>query len=203
MALKWTAAVAVLMMSSAVYSAVTIKVPEEIKLLAVNEQEVGGFLRAKDQYKINPGASALVLRYSGYYQHADNSHDILRSAETRLTTPSLKDGETYRLALINAPKDFDEAQKYKDEPVFGLYDQKNNLITQQAGSKGSQKNWFSENVLGNTSADLTKPAVNNSTAVAPSLNEQGHTDQKLIQLWQQSSKQERQKFMAWLAEQTN
>ena len=29
------------------------------------------------------------------------------------------------------------------------------------------------------------------------------TDQKLIQLWQQASKEERRKFMLWLAEQRN
>ncbi|WP_353141507.1 DUF2057 family protein [Acinetobacter pragensis] len=204
MPLRFTAIISALMISSTAFSAVTVKVPEEIKIVAVNDQEVSSGLLAKSQYKIKAGENTINVRYSGYFQHADNSHDILKSGIVALKTPALVDGETYRLALIQAPQDFDEAQKYKDQPIFGLYNKENTLLVQQAGTKSEQKNWFSDALFNNQSDDLTndKAAVN-QTAAIQSVSASGNQEQPLIHLWQQSSKAERQKFMAWLAEQSN
>lgn len=205
MPLRVTAIISVLMVSSTAFSAVTVKVPEEIKIVAVNNQEVSsGLLQAKSQYKIQAGENIINVRYSGYFQHADNSHDILKSGIVALKTPALVDGETYRLALVHAPQDFDEAQKYKDQPIFGLYNKENMLLVQQAGIKSEQRNWFSDGLFNNKSVDLTndKAAINQNTAVQP-VSASGNQGQPLIHLWQQSSKAERQKFMAWLAEQSN
>ncbi|CAM4300233.1 DUF2057 family protein [Acinetobacter pragensis] len=204
MPLRFTAIISALVISSTAFSAVTVKVPEEIKIVAVNDQEVSSGLLAKSQYKIKAGENTINVRYSGYFQHADNSHDILKSGIVALKTPALVDGETYRLALIHAPQDFDEAQKYKDQPIFGLYNKENKLLVQQAGTKSEQKNWFSDALFNNQSDDLTNDkAVVNQTAAIQSVSASGNQEQPLIHLWQQSSKAERQEFMAWVAEQSN
>ena len=225
MTLRLTVAAAALMLSSAGFAAVTLTVPEEIKIVAVNDQEVtGGLFRSTEKYKLDAGENVLTVRYSEFFQHADNSHDILKSGVAAIRTPSLIDGQEYRLGLVNAPKDFDAAQKYKDQPIFGLYDKSNQLLVQQAGAKKEQKSIFSNGVLGNA-VDFTKkeavpesqpaPVYAQSVAVKPTnvvspvaasknvtINENG-ADQQLIQLWQKASKAERQKFMSWLAEQAN
>ncbi|WP_180022729.1 MULTISPECIES: DUF2057 domain-containing protein [unclassified Acinetobacter] len=225
MTLRLTVAAAALMLSSAGFAAVTLTVPEEIKIVAVNDQEVtGGLFRSTEKYKLDAGENLLTVRYSEFFQHADNSHDILKSGVAAIRTPALIDGQEYRLGLVNAPKDFDAAQKYKDQPIFGLYDRSNQLLVQQAGAKKEQKSIFSNGVLGNA-VDFTKkeavpenqpaPVYAQSVAVKPTnvvspvaasknvtINENG-ADQQLIQLWQKASKAERQKFMSWLAEQAN
>ncbi len=225
MTLRLTVAAAALMLSSAGFAAVTLTVPEEIKIVAVNDQEVtGGLFRSTEKYKLDAGENLLTVRYSEFFQHADNSHDILKSGVAAIRTPALIDGQEYRLGLVNAPKDFDAAQKYKDQPIFGLYDKSNQLLVQQAGAKKEQKSIFSNGVLGNA-VDFTKkeavpenqpaPVYAQSVAVKPTnvvspvaasknvtINENG-ADQQLIQLWQKASKAERQKFMSWLAEQAN
>ncbi|WP_180102521.1 DUF2057 domain-containing protein [Acinetobacter sp. YH12126] len=225
MTLRLTVAAAALMLSSAGFAAVTLTVPEEIKIVAVNDQEVtGGLFRSTEKYKLDAGENVLTVSYSEFFQHADNSHDILKSGVAAIRTPSLIDGQEYRLGLVNAPKDFDAAQKYKDQPIFGLYDKSNQLLVQQAGAKKEQKLIFSNGVLGNA-VDFTKkeavpenqpaPVYAQSVAVKPTnvvspvaasknvtINENG-ADQQLIQLWQKASKAERQKFMSWLAEQAN
>ncbi|MCL6248445.1 DUF2057 domain-containing protein [Acinetobacter sp. ANC 4945] len=225
MTLRLTVAAAALMLSSAGFAAVTLTVPEEIKIVAVNDQEVtGGLFRSTEKYKLDAGENLLTVRYSEFFQHADNSHDILKSGVAAIRTPALIDGQEYRLGLVNAPKDFDAAQKYKDQPIFGLYDKSNQLLVQQAGAKKEQKTIFSNGVLGNA-VDFTKkevvpenqpaPIYAQSVAVKPTnvvspvaapknvtINENG-ADQQLIQLWQKASKAERQKFMSWLAEQAN
>lgn len=225
MTLRLTVAAAALMLSSAGFAAVTLTVPEEIKIVAVNDQEVtGGLFRSTEKYKLDAGENLLTVRYSEFFQHADNSHDILKSGVAAIRTPALIDGQEYRLGLVNAPKDFDAAQKYKDQPIFGLYDRSNQLLVQQAGAKKEQKSIFSNGVLGNA-VDFTKkeavpenqpaPVYTQSVTVKPTnvvspvtapknvtINENG-ADQQLIQLWQKANKAERQKFMSWLAEQAN
>lgn len=204
MDLRIAATAAVFLFSTSVFSAVTVTVPEEIKIVAVNDQEVNsGLLRSNQTYSLDAGVNAISVRYNEFFQHSDNSHDILKSGVVTVKTPSLKDGETYRLALIQAPKDFDAAQKYKDQPIIGLYDAKNQLLVQQTGAKDAAKPWFGNRVL-TKKVDLATQAateVNQPAAIYTQSAEQN--DQQLIQLWQKASKAERQKFMTWLAEQAN
>lgn len=221
MGLRITAAVVALLGSTSAFSAVTLTVPEEIKMIAVNDQEVrSGLLRSDQTYKLDAGTNAISVRYNEFFQHNDNSHDILKSGVVTVKTPELKDGETYKLGLINAPKNFDEAKKYKDQPIIGLYDAKNQLLVQQAGAKDAARPLLGQSILGK-SVDLTTnkvvtptnqpAAVYTQTASTPNVATAnvrenasvGQVDQQLIQLWKQASKAERQKFMNWLGEQAN
>ena len=215
MAFKLGVASIALIACSSAFSAVTIAVPEEIKLLAVNDQEIrSGLFSSAQQVKVNAGENVINLRYQQYFEHHNGAHDILKSGVITLKTPILQDGENYRLALVNPPKDFDAAKEFKDQPSVGLYNQKNQLLVQQTGAKASSTGWLSSS-LRNKTVDATQntTAVNQPAAVLPSekttpttLPTQKQTqdkEQQLIQLWQQASKIERQKFMSWLAEQAN
>jgi uncharacterized protein YccT (UPF0319 family) len=183
---------------------VTVTVPEEIKIVAVNDQEVNsGLLRSNQTYSLDAGINAISMRYNEFFQHSDNSHDILKSGVVTVKTPSLKDGETYRLALIQAPKDFDAAQKYKNQPIIGLYDAKNQLLVQQTGAKDAAKPWFGNRVLTKKLDMTTQVATPVHQPAAVYTQSADQNDQQLIQLWQKASKAERQKFMTWLAEQAN
>ena len=204
MGLRIAATAAVFLFSTSVFSAVTVTVPEEIKIVAVNDQEVNsGLLRSNQTYSLDAGVNAISVRYNEFFQHSDNSHDILKSGVVTVKTPSLKDGETYRLALIQAPKDFDAAQKYKDQPIIGLYDAKNQLLVQQTGAKDAAKPWFGNRVLTKKLDMTTQVATPVHQPAAVYTQSADQNDQQLIQLWQKASKAERQKFMTWLAEQAN
>ena len=204
MGLRIAATAAVFLFSTSVFSAVTVTVPEEIKIVAVNDQEVkSGLLRSNQTYSLDAGINAISVRYNEFFQHSDNSHDILKSGVVTVKTPSLKEGETYRLALIQAPKDFDAAQKYKDQPIIGLYDAKNQLLVQQTGAKDAAKPWFGNRVLTKKLDMTTQVATPVHQPAAVYTQSADQNDQQLIQLWQKASKAERQKFMTWLAEQAN
>lgn len=221
MAFKLGVAAIALMACSSAFSAVTISVPEEIKLLTVNDQEIrSGLFSSAQQVKVNAGENVINLRYQQYFEHHNGAHDILKSGVITLKTPILQDGENYRLALVNPPKDFDAAKEFKDQPSVGLYNQKNQLLVQQTGAKASSTGWLIGSLRNKTvdttqhSATVNQPAaVYTAAAVLPSekttsvtLHTQKQTqgkEQQLIQLWQQASKAERQKFMSWLAEQAN
>lgn len=214
-----------LLLSSSVFSAVTITAPEEIVILAVNGQEVNNGLipSKKNNYQVDPGNLTLNVRYREYFEHLNGEHDIVKSGVVTIQTTDLKDNQTYNLALVNAPKDFSQAKKFAEQPTVALYDQSKKLVVQQTGANNEAQPWFSGNSLLARTLDLTQKNKNNvvnqpapvyaasttnvePVAVTATTVVSGNiktTDQQLVDLWQKASKAERQKFMAWLAGQTN
>ena len=214
-----------LLLSSSVFSAVTITAPEEIVILAVNGQEVNNGLipSKKNNYQVDPGNLTVNVRYREYFEHLNGEHDIVKSGVVTIQTTDLKDNQTYNLGLVNAPKDFSQAKKFAEQPTVALYDQSKKLVVQQTGANNEAQPWFSGNSLLARTLDLTQKNKNNvvnqpapvyaasTTNVAPvavtaTTAVSGNiktTDQQLVELWQKASKAERQKFMAWLAGQTN
>ena len=214
-----------LLLSSSVFSAVTITAPEEIVILAVNGQEVNNGLipSKKNNYQVDPGNLTINVRYREYFEHLNGEHDIVKSGVVTIQTTDLKDNQTYNLALVNAPKDFSQAKKFAEQPTVALYDQSKKLVVQQTGANNEAQPWFSGNSLLARTLDLTQKNKNNvvnqpapiyaastknvaPVAVTATTVVSGNiktTDQQLVELWQKASKAERQKFMAWLAGQTN
>lgn len=218
-----------LLLSSSVFSAVTITAPEEIVILAVNGQEVNNGLipSKKNNYQVDPGNLVVNVRYREYFEHLNGEHDIIKSGVVTIQAPNLQDNQSYTLALINAPKDFEAAKKYADQPTVALYDQNKKLVVQQTGANNEAQPWFSGNNFLSRTLDLTQKNKNNVVnqpapvysgtttqaavvATAPvavttvaQVGTTKTTDQQMAELWQKASKAERQKFMAWLAGQTN
>ncbi|EEY93619.1 hypothetical protein HMPREF0026_00895 [Acinetobacter junii SH205] len=214
-----------LFLSGSVFSAVTITAPEEIVILAVNGQEINNGLLAskKNNYQVDPGNLTVNVRYREYFEHLNGEHDIVKSGVVTLQATELKDNQSYVLGLVNAPKSFEAAKKYAEQPTVALYDQNKKLVVQQTGANNEAQPWFTGSNLISRTLDLTSKnknnavnqpapvygaAATNQVIEAPiptvaSTNSIKSTDQQLVDLWQKASKAERQKFMAWLAGQTN
>ena len=111
MTLRLSVAAMGLLLSGSVFSAVTITAPE-IVILAVNGQEVnsGLFRSSKNNYKVDAGETSLSVRYQEYFEHLSGEHDIVKSGVVTIQTPALKDGQTYKLAMVDAPKQFEQAK---------------------------------------------------------------------------------------------
>ena len=214
-----------LFLSGSVFSAVTITAPEEIVILAVNGQEVNnGLLTSKkNNYQVDPGNLTVNVRYREYFEHLNGEHDIVKSGVVTLQATELKDNQSYVSADISSPKRFEAAKKYAEQPTVALYDQNKKLVVQQTGANNEAQPWFTGSNLISRTLDLTSKNKNNAVnqpapvygaaatnqvieapiATVASTNSIKSTDQQLVDLWQKASKAERQKFMAWLAGQTN
>ncbi|MCU4529476.1 DUF2057 domain-containing protein [Acinetobacter sp. P1(2023)] len=212
-----------LLLSGSVFSAVTITAPEEIVILAVNGQEVnsGLFRSSKNNYKVDAGEASLSVRYQEYFEHLNGEHDIIKSGVVTIQTPALQDGQTYKLRMVDAPKQFEQAKKYAEQPTVALYSANNQLIVKQTGANNEAKPWFATGLLGKVTDFTTKSSKSQPEAVyasakptsaqvvVPTATSMAVTggaqtnDQRLVETWQKASKAERQKFMAWLAEQSN
>lgn len=212
-------AVALLMTGTALsmaHAEVTLLTPEEIPVLALDDQEVNaGLLRGKTTtYKLDAGQHNITVRYEQFFQQNDGNHDILKSGA--VTVPvSLQDGQTYTLKLVNPPKNFDIAKEYVKQPIIAVVDAAGNVVAQQQGVDSTPKSWLGSGLFGRV-FDLrqdTKPAkpaysapapvaapVSSAAPAAVSAVAGGNVAQ-LKQLWSNATQQERQQFAAWLAEQ--
>ena len=221
MRLRLSAAVLGLMLSSSIFAAVTISVPEDIVVLAVNDQQINtGILTTRqNDYKVDAGNVTLSVRYQQYFEHLNGEHDILKSGVVTIQAPNLQDGQYYKLALVNPPQSFEAAKAYVTQPTIAVYDKNNYLLVQQTGANNQQKPWLTCSVFART-CDLTQnnnshqPAAvyAQNPSVAPTITTpiivqagisktiSQSADQQLIQIWQHASKAERQRFMSWLAE---
>jgi uncharacterized protein YccT (UPF0319 family) len=69
MTLRITLATAALMLSTSVFSAVTITVPEEIRIEGLNGQEVKSRLFSSDnKYNIYAGVNIKIVRYTQFFE---------------------------------------------------------------------------------------------------------------------------------------
>ena len=214
-------------LSQNLYAASTITAPDEIVIVGINDQAIkSSLLKKSKEYKVNPGTLSLSVRYQAYFEDNLNRHDIVKSDVLRLDVPQIQDNQRYVLKLINAPKDHDDAKKYAEQPMIALFDQNNQQVVQELKMSNQPRN----SILGglfSDSVDLTQaaPTNNSSVAIRQTAKTQSSTgaqpvntqiavkqastqlanvksvDQHMIQLWQNASKAERQKFMTWLAEQ--
>ncbi|ANF81840.1 hypothetical protein A3K93_06320 [Acinetobacter sp. NCu2D-2] len=183
------------------FAAIKLTVPEEIKLMAVDHQDVSGsLLQSKQTYQLDANIKSISVRYQQYFEHLNDTHDILKSATVSIEQLNLIDGQSYRLGLVNAPKTFEQAQKYKEQPIVAIYDENNRVVAQQEGVKANSKSLLSSIGLTQNIDLTTKPVIKplkDEVKLEKVIQHEGKEVQ-MIQIWQRANTEERQKFLNWL-----
>ena len=186
-------------------AAVTLLAPEEIPVLALDQQEVAGslFWSSKTTYKLDPGSHEIAVRYEQLFDQNNGDHDVLKSSIVSLKA-ELQDNKTYRLTLVNPPKDYDAAKQYVKQPIIAIVDEQGNTVAQQQALDNAPKPLLGSSLFkrvldfrsNNGQKDLTRTGTDASTASTTTVNAvKGSTVEQLKQLWQSASEQERQQFM--------
>lgn len=198
-------------MATSAQAAVTLVTPEEIPVLALDQQEVNGsFFRSnKTTYKLDPGTHEIAVRYEQLFNLTNGEHDVLKSAVVSVRA-NLEDNKTYRLSLVNPPKNYDVAKDYVKQPVIAVLDEQGKVIAQQQGLDNAPKPMLGSSFFNRVMDFRNKPEMqkdlttnqtdNNSQAVTSSAKASatiGNLEQ-LKQLWQNASKQEREQFMQFI-----
>lgn len=206
----------VVAMATSAQAAVTLVTPEEIPVLALDQQEVsGGFFRSsKTTYKLDPGTHEIAVRYEQLFNLTNGEHDVLKSAVVSVRA-KLEDNKTYRLSLVNPPKNYDVAKDYVKQPIIAVLDEQGKVIAQQQGLDNAPKPMLGSSFFNRVMDFRNKPEMqkdlttsqtdNNSQAVTSSVkvstvSTTGANDnlEQLKQLWQNASKQEREQFMQFI-----
>ena len=214
----------VFMTATLVHADVMLIAPEEIDVVAINDQEISGglFSARENSYKLDAGVHNISVRYKQLFDHRTGEHDVLKSDIVTLNQVQLQDGQNYKLTLVGAPSNFEEGKTFAEQPTVGVENAQGQLIAKQIGANSKAKPWLSKGLFGsvmdlrskddepkNVSTQSSMISAQTAKTVPPAVQTQPVTQnatasgkaQQLIQLWQSATPQERQKFTAWLAEQ--
>ena len=214
----------VFMTGTIVHADVMITAPEEIDVVAINDQEISGglFSASENRYKLDAGVHNISVRYKQLFEHRTGEHDVLKSDIVTLNQVQLQDGQNYKLTLVGAPSNFEEGKTFAEQPTVGVENAQGQLIAKQIGANSKAKPWLSKGLFGsvmdlrskddepkNVSTQSSMISAQTAKNVPTAVQTQPVTQnasasgkaQQLIQLWQSATPQERQKFTAWLAEQ--
>ena len=210
------------------HAAVTLVVDDNIKVTAINGQELKQslFQPLTKEFTLQPGKHVITAKYDRLYNLRRDEHDYLRSGNISVAA-DLADNQTYRLTMPNQPEDYAAAKKYAERPSLAIQ-QNNAVVASQQSIAGTDSSIFSGlgkalgGVCGGSGdaelqnqqaiAALGQPTVTtqntaSSGAVASSrytvtpattANQSASTLDQFMQLWLNATPAEREKMRQWM-----
>ncbi|WP_227429718.1 DUF2057 family protein [Psychrobacter sp. I-STPA6b] len=192
-------------------AAVTLLVDDNIKVTALNGQEVkqGLFQPLTKEFTLEPGKHVITAKYDRLYDLSGDNHDYLRSGHISVSA-DLVDNQTYRLTMPGQPEAYREAKEYAEHPTLAIQ-QGNTIIAQQESINNSGGGFLSGissaigGMFGGNKAQATNQqaiaALETSNPSANNVNVNNtSTLDKFMQLWLQASPEEREKIRQWVQE---
>ena len=207
------------------HAAVTLLVDDNIKVTAINGQELkqSVFQSSTKEFTLQPGQHVITAKYDRLYNLPRDEHDYLRSGNISVAA-DMADNTTYRLTMPGQPEDYIAAKKYAERPTLAVQ-QNNSIIAQQesiAGSDGGLLSGLGKALGGvfggggdaglqnqQAIAALGQPVVtnqgninsaavsSNTYTVTPAAQSTNTLDQ-FMQIWLKASPAEREKMRQWM-----
>ncbi len=209
------------------HAAVTLLVDDNIKVTAINGQELNqsAFQAPTKEFTLQSGQHVITAKYDRLYNLSRDEHDYLRSSNISVAA-NLADNQTYRLTMPNQPEDYATAKEYAQQPTLAVQ-QNNTIIASQQGAAGNGSGIFSGlsraigGVFGGGDAQLQNQQaiaalgqstlnnqVNTSSAVVTSntysampvthAKSPTATLDQFMQLWLSATPDEREKIRQWV-----
>lgn len=207
-------------------AAVTLLVDDNIKVTAINGQELkqSVFQSLTKEFTLQPGQHVITAKYDRLYNLPRDEHDYLRSGNISVAA-DLADNQTYRLVMPNQPEDYAAAKRYAQRPVLAIQ-QHNTVIASQQSIGNNNGTIFSGlgKALGGVFSGGNDAELQNQQAIAalgqpvattsitpttttrytvppvPVANPSQSTDtlEQFMQLWLQATPVEREKMRQWM-----
>lgn len=167
-------------------AAVTLNVDDNIKVTAINGQELkqSVFQSSTKQLTLQPGQHVITAKYDRLYQLPRDEHDYLRSGNISVAA-NLADNQTYRLTMPNQPEEYRAAKQYAQQPTLAIQ-QNNTIIASQKSIVGNDGGIFSGlgKALGGVFGGGSNAEMQNQQAIAalsqPGVNAQNNTNTTAI-----------------------
>lgn len=205
-------------------AAVTLKVDDNIKVTAINGQEIkqSVFQPLTNEITLEPGQHVITAKYDRLYKLPRDEHDYLRSGNISVAADML-DNQTYRLTMPNQPEEYAAAKEYAKRPTLAVQ-QNNTIVASQQSVGGRDGGIFSGlgkaigGVFGGSGdaelqnqraiAALDQPttttqskvntAVVSTTNQTTSVSSSTNTLDQFMQIWLQATPVEREKMRQWI-----
>lgn len=199
--------------STTAFADVTLKVDENIKVTAINGQEIRHNLLQplKRDFTLQAGRHVITARYDRLFDLTSGSHDYLKSGNITVTA-DLADNQSYQLVMPNQPNNYHSAKEYAKSPSLAIT-LNGNVIAQENTSeqregilsglgnlfgkdKGVNANQKAISALNQAQAQPTATVIAQPTQVAKP--ESKDNLDGFMQLWLNSSEEEREKIRQWV-----
>lgn len=203
-------------------AAVTLLVDDNIKVTAINGQELQQsiFQENTKKFTLQPGKHVITAKYDRLFNLRRDEHDYLRSANISVAA-DMADNQTYRLIMPNQPNDYESAKAFAKRPTLAV-SQNGTVIASQQSSGNANSGIFSGlnkalgGVFGGSSeAQLQNqeviaaldskpvPASTTRAAVVQPTNQavqatKADTLDSFMQLWLNATPNEREKIRQWI-----
>lgn len=197
-------ALAIAMQASA---QVQLNVDENIKVIAINGQEIKhGLLQPlQTQFQLEAGRHVITARYDRLFNLHNKDHDYLKSDTISLTV-DLADNQQYQLIMPNQPNSYNAAKEYIKTPTLAVA-QNGKIIAEQSkidtrtGVLANVGSMFGGLFNRDQGAVLqNQQAYNdaqNTTQTQPATQTKGSLD-NFMQLWLNANEEEREKIRQWV-----
>lgn len=160
---------------------VTLLVDDNIKVTAINGQELKQsiFQPLTKSFTLQPGQHVLTAKYDRLYDLPRDEHDYLRSGNISVAA-DLTDNQTYRLTMPGQPEDYAAAKEYAKQPTLAVQ-QNNTVVASQRSVAGNEGSIFSGlgKALGGVFGGGGDAQLQNQQAIAalgqPTVNSQINT----------------------------
>ena len=204
-------------------AAVTLKVDDNIKVTAINGQEIkqSVFQPLTNEITLQPGQHVITAKYDRLYKLPRKEHDYLRSGNISVAA-DMVDNQTYRLTMPNQPEEYTAAKEYAKRPTLAVQ-QNDTIIASQQSMDGRDGGIFSglgkaiggvfggsgdaeiQNqraiaALDNNKGQATPTVVTSTyqTATPTTVSQTSNTLDSFMQLWLQATPSEREKIRQWV-----
>lgn len=196
------------------HAEVRLLVDDNIKVTAINGQEVHHSVLQplQREFKLEAGRHVVTARYDRIFDLTRGDHDYLKSGNITVTA-DLQDNQTYQLVMPNQPNNYSAAKEYVKSPTLAVA-QNGQVIAQESivEDRTGVLSSITQSIGGMfgrdnavTSNQKTIAALNQAptTAVAaPSAPTQAPVARDnldgFMQLWLNSSEEEREKIRQWI-----
>ncbi len=203
------------------HAAVTLVVDDNIKVTAINGQELqqSAFQPLTKSFTLQPGKHVITAKYDRLYNLSRDEHDYLRSGNISVAA-EMADNQTYRLTMPNQPEEYTAAKEYAERPTLAVQ-QNNTIVASQQSMGGNNGGLFSglgkalggvfggggnaelqnQRVIAALGQPTATPSNVNSGAVSATtytVAPAADTLDNFMQLWLQATPTEREKMRQWI-----
>lgn len=187
------------------YAEVTLDVDDNIKVTAINGNEINqsAFQPLIKQFKLQPGRHVITAKYDRLYDLQGDNHDYLRSGNVTVSA-DMQDNQTYQLAMPGQPEDYEKARDYAKTPTLAVM-HGSTTIAKVKGTSGNSSIFSGlAGIIGvgnsaQASNQRTIAAINLQPATqSVPLSDNASTLDKFMKLWLQATPDEREKIRLWV-----
>ncbi|WP_323843114.1 DUF2057 family protein [Moraxella sp. Pampa] len=206
--------IATLLMGISVHAEVHLLIDDNIKVIAINSQEIrhGVLQPLQRDFKLQAGRHIITARYDRMFDLSRGEHDYLKSDHVTITA-DLKDNQTYQLVMPNQPNNYKSAKAYIKAPALAII-QNGQVISKENSTAERQESILKGltqsigsifNHSDNTASSDQKAntIINQDLITTPSQeqHQQPMTQSNLdgfTQLWLNASEEEQEKIRQWI-----